>query len=224
MKTWMDERRFQEWYQTATQDEKNLLERVEEFAIHFDDMIFFNGTSTHDFIACKSKLMGSDEWTDDEITLPEELEYFSYSYFTYHIANFDDFNGCFNREDLSLSVDMASANTDRVILHEMIHLHEFVINDLPMFFHDAVLFCLYKNLKSKVIDLDERIETHGHILNSEQIAAVGGVHDILFLLKSFDLDLKMGYQLGTVFGYGMTEERDRDPTPGGYAGEGAGLG
>lgn len=40
MKTWMDERRFQEWYQTATQDEKNLLERVEEFAIHFDDMIF----------------------------------------------------------------------------------------------------------------------------------------------------------------------------------------
>lgn len=150
--------------------------------------------------------MGSDEWTDDEITLPEELEYFSYSYFTYHIANFDDFNGCFNREDLSLSVDMASANTDRVILHEMIHLHEFVIDDLPTFFHDAVLFCLYKNLKSKVSDLDERIEAHGHILNSEQIAAVGGVHDILFLLKSFDLDLKMGYQLGTVFGYGMAEE------------------
>ena len=118
---------------------------------------------------------------------------------------------------MSLSVDMTNSNTDPVILHEMIHLHEFVIDNLPMFFHDAVLFCLYKNLKSKVIDLDERIEAHGHILNSAQIAAVGGVHDILFLLKSFDLDLKMGYQLGTVFGYGMTDERNTS-TPVGVCG------
>lgn len=222
MKTLMNEQRFQEWYLTATQDEKNLLERVEEFAIHFEDMIFSNGTSTHKFVTCKSKLIGSDEWVDDVITLPEELEYFSYSHFTYHIANFDDFFGCFNREDLSLSVDKASANTDRVILHEMIHLHEFVIDVLPTFFHDAILFCLYKDLKSKISNLDERIEAHGHILNSEQIAAVGGVHDILFLLKSFDLDLKMGYQLGTVFGYGMVDEdysvnnqisQDRDKGP-----------
>lgn len=28
---------------------------------------------------------------------------------------------------------------------------------------------------------------------------------LLFLLKSFDLDLKKGYSLGTVFGYGMSD-------------------
>ena len=31
---------------------------------------------------------------------------------------------------------------------------------------------------------------------------------MLFLLKSFDLDLKMGYKLGTVFGYGMVDEQN----------------
>lgn len=36
-------------------------------------------------------------------------------------------------------------------------------------------------------------------------AQFGGVHDLLFLLKSFDLDLRMNYPLGTVFGYGMAD-------------------
>lgn len=98
------------------------------------------------------------------------------------------------------------ANDDVVILHEMIHLHEFVLEILPMYFHDAVLFCLYKDLKNKINDLDQRIEAHGNILNSSSIANIGGTHDILFLLKSFDLDLKNGYKLGTVFGYGMANE------------------
>ena len=30
-------------------------------------------------------------------------------------------------------------------------------------------------------------------------------NDLLFLLKSFDLDLRMNYPLGTVFGYGMAD-------------------
>lgn len=37
------------------------------------------------------------------------------------------------------------------------------------------------------------------------LAEVGGVHDLTFLLKSFDIDLRMGYKLGTVFGYGYDE-------------------
>lgn len=57
MKARMNEQRFQEWHRTATQDEIKLLERVEEFATHFEDMIFSNGTSTHDFIACKRGVM-----------------------------------------------------------------------------------------------------------------------------------------------------------------------
>ena len=170
-------------------------------------MIFSNGISTHKFIKCQSKPVGTDERIEDEAPIPEEIEYFSYTFFTYHITDLGDFSGCFNRKDYSLSVDSSSIDDNPVVLHEMIHLHEFVINDLPMFYHDAVLYCLYRDLKSKITDLNERIEAHGHILNSSQIAETGG-HDVLFLLKSFDLDLKMGYKLGTVFGYGMVDEQN----------------
>lgn len=206
MKEWMNEQPFQKWYQTASKDDIKLFERVEKFSYLFGDMIFSNGTPTHDFIKCQSKLIGTNEWIDDEAPIPEEIEYFSYTFFTYHIANLGGFSGCFNGKDHSLSVNPSSIDDNSVVLHEMIHLHEFVIGDLPMFYHDAVLYCLYKDLNNKIADLNERIEAHGHILNSSQMAAVGGVHDILFLLKSFDLDLKMGYTLGTVFGYGMVEE------------------
>ena len=219
MKEWMNERSFQEWYQAASKDDIKLFERVEDFSYLFEDMVFSNGTPTHEFIKCQSKLVESDEWIDDEVPLPEEIEYFSYTFFTYHIANLEGFSGCFNRKDYSLSVGPFSIDDDSVVLHEMIHLHEFVINDLPMFYHDAVLYCLYRDLSHKITDLNERIEAHGHILNSSQIAETGGVHDILFLLKSFDLDLKMGYKLGTVFGYGMANEWDTPGSPLEAAGE-----
>lgn len=64
---------------------------------------------------------------------------------------------------------------------------------------------LYHDLRSKIEDLDRRMERQGHIVMQEELAQFGGVHDLLFLLKSFDLDLRMNYPLGTVFGYGMAD-------------------
>ncbi len=146
----------------------------------------------------------SEVWSDGQIPLPDELEYFSYSFFTYHERELgEDKLGQFNPLEFSLTVSPEGLNKDSVIMHEMIHLHEIVLDGLPLFYHDAVLWCLYKDLHKKILDLDDRIEAHGHILNSQSIAEVGGTHDILFLLKSFDLDIKKGYPLGTVFGYGM---------------------
>lgn len=55
---------------------------------------------------------------------------------------------------------------------------------------------------------DMRINKH---LSQEQlakrikIAQAGGNHDILFFLKSLDVDLRCGYTLGTVCGYGRTK-------------------
>lgn len=198
--------RIFEWSQTATSDDQCLFERVEELSHLFDDMLFRGDTLTHDFVACKTKSFESDEWADADIPLPEELEYFSYSFFTFYVRELGGYLGEFSHLDYSLTVDTNSLKNNSVILHEMIHLHEFVINRLPLFYHDAIIYCLYKDLAGKISDLDDRIEAHGHIFNSQQIASAGGTHDILFLLKSFDLDLKMGYPLGTVFGYGMATE------------------
>ena len=53
--------------------------------------------------------------------------------------------------------------------------------------------------------LNQRIRDHLQIANQRNYAQNVGMHDLLFLLKSFDIDLQRGYKLGTVFGYGMSE-------------------
>lgn len=202
----MSESRFRAWYQTATPEEQELSNRVYDLGDRFfGDMLFEEGSITHNYAACQAKSKDG-EWRDTTVDLPPALDYFSYSCFTYHIADLGVAAGRFDEEAFTLTVAPDHANDDVVILHEMIHLHEFVLEILPMYFHDAVLFCLYKDLKNKINDLDQRIEAHGNILNSSSIANIGGTHDILFLLKSFDLDLRNGYKLGTVFGYGMANE------------------
>ena len=103
-------------------------------------------------------------------------------------------------------VDGRQAEDDVVILHEMIHLHEYVLNDLPLYYHDMVYWALYKNLRNKIPDLDCIITEHAHALNENELYRTGGLHDILFLLKSFDLDIRKGFPLGTVFGYGRVDE------------------
>lgn len=39
------------------------------------------------------------------------------------------------------------------------------------------------------------------IAYNEDLANAGGEHDLLFFLKSIDLDIRCGFELLTVFGY-----------------------
>ena len=84
-------------------------------------------------------------------------------------------------------------------------MYEFVVNEQPLFFHDALYWSLYSSLKKKIPGLDEIISGQAHILSSSEIYKTGGLHDVLFLLKSFDLDIRMSYPLGTVFAYGVCD-------------------
>ena len=93
------------------------------------------------------------------------------------------------------------ANDDSVLLHEMIHLYEDVLDDFPMYYRDIVLWQLYKSMAAKIDDLDRRIAAFTRLDHQQEIDAVGGCHDILFLLKSYDLDLRKKYPLGKVLGY-----------------------
>ena len=203
----MDGSWFVDWYRvTASQEEKQLFDRVNEFADLFEDMLFRRETCTYSLIQCKSKSQDSDEWVDDEIDLPHELAYFSYTFFHFKVEQMEDCDGAFSHDDQALTVTPQALANDSTILHEMIHLHEYVINDLPLFYHDMVYWALYKDLKEKIPALDDIITSHAHLLTGSTIYSSGGLHDILFLLKSFDLDIRMGYPLGTVFAYGREEE------------------
>lgn len=73
------------------------------------------------------------------------------------------------------------------------------------FIRDVLLLGLYNDLKGRITDLDSHILAHANIHSGTSITVEGGNHDVLFHLKSLDLDLRRGYPLGTVCGYGRDE-------------------
>lgn len=188
------------WYNSEANDaDRVLCDRVSEFGgMYFQDMIFAPGTKPYDLV-----YMHFDN--GDYESLSEEIEYFNYDFFRFKVEHQEDCEGSYNMRTLVLTVEPGC--DDSVILHEMIHLHEEFINEFPMFYHDMLLWSLYTDLREKISYLDELITEHAHMINQvDRIGSVGGVHDVLFLLKSFDLDLRMGYELGTVFGYEKEDE------------------
>ena len=203
---------FPVWFKTqATEQEKQLVKKVGYFEDEderqlFGDMLFREGTSTYELIKCQSMFQGSDEVVDDVVPVPSELANFEYMWFHFKVEKLDDCDGMFRPADQTLIVTPKKLEDDCTILHELIHLHEFVINSLAMYIHDMVYWALYKDLKNKIPELDNIITGHAHMLTGTILCEEGGEHDILFLLKSFDLDIRMGYPLGTVFAYGRTKD------------------
>lgn len=203
----MDDSWWMEWYSgSISDDERKMVDLIYDLEKHFEDMLFEPGTPSGDLIKCQSKSNNEDGWYDDILDRPDELQYFSLTFFHYKVDADIDCEGYFNRKDQLLCVHPRILDDVSVILHEMIHLHEFVVNELPLYYHDALYWSLYAELKNKIPDLDEIITTRTHLLIGSTIYNQGGLHDILFLLKSFDLDIRMGYSLGTVFAYGAADE------------------
>ena len=200
---------FPRWYSLeAKEEERELYERVYGFEELFADMMFRPGTPSGELIKVQSKANDDEEWEDDEMDLPEELTGCPYSYFEYKVTQLeeDECNGYFDQMNQILCISSDKLKDDATIIHEMIHLHESVVNSFPMYYHDTLLWSLYSDLRGKIPELDTIINEHAHILNEHSLYMSGGVHDILFLLKSFDLDIKKGYSLGTVFAYGRNKD------------------
>ncbi len=204
----MSEDRFFEWFwsNAPTDDERILVDMVGDYEDYFQDMLFEPGTSTYELIQCKSKRADSDEWIDDEAPRPDELAYFTHTFLKYKVEDLEDMNGYYNHEEQLICVSPEGLRDKCTVLHEMIHMHEALINEMPMYFHDMLYWALYQDLRKKIPKLDEIISGHAHLLTGSSIYSQGGLHDILFLLKSFDLDIRMKYPLGTTFGYGRAKE------------------
>lgn len=206
---------YMSWYNfEATDADRKLVDRVYESEVYFKDMMFALGTPAGDLIKVQAKSPDDDDWSEEYMDLPDELICTPYDRFKFIVAQPDiECGGYFDEQALELCIVPENQNDDASILHEMIHLHEFVVNQHPMFYHDTLLWSLYFDLKNKIPELDTIINEHAHILNESTLYASSGLHDILFLLKSFDLDIKKGYPLGTVFAYGRADDfKDYDYT------------
>lgn len=196
-----------EWYHSeATPEQRKLSDRIIELSDFFEDMRFEAGTATQELMKCQAYDEDTKEWEDYYLDPPDEVAFFQYSWFALTVKPLDDCDGYFNPEKQELCIPPDALDDDPTILHEMIHLHEYVYDCAPRFCHDMAFWGLYTHLRARIPKLDEIISTNACMLLQETIYKSGGEHDILFLLKSFDLDIRKGYPLGTVFAYGKSDE------------------
>jgi hypothetical protein len=175
---------------------------------YFPEMTFKDGSIVAEYMKTHALIDGN--WVSYIDDVPEELTSLDASGFRFSVSEIDggilnNIAGQAHRIRRTVMISPRCANEEKVIMHEMIHCYVDVINDNMPFFHDIILLCLYKDLEKKIPDLDERIKAHTHVTEGKQISIAGGSHDILFFLKSLDLDLRCNYKLGTVCGYGRSE-------------------
>ena len=196
-----------------------LEEKAYDFAeVYFDDLRLSKGSIAEKFL-----------WLDyvnggKEYSLPDSWEHqLDITNYSFKIGRLPKYvAGCVNHRTRTVIIKQEYEKDDVVLLHEMIHVFQGLYDysgKPPMysidgtkvescvfpFIRDALLVSLYTELKSRIDDLDERILAHANIHSGVKIAQEGGNHDILFFLKSLDVDLRCGYTLGTVCGYGRTK-------------------
>lgn len=114
-------------------------------------------------------------------------------------------------EDYSMSAYHADTKTlqlmpehvddENVLLHEMIHAFEFLLDDTVPALREILALQLYKKLSAKHPDLDAYLDNFINRRTFLDIAKDGGPHGLLFALKALDIDDRKGWKPGTTFGY-----------------------
>lgn len=165
----------------------------------------------------KAMELDSKYFMDMQLKTPELSDYdnffetddgdrsLEYYHITYHIEELEDAFGIYDYLERSITIAPDYVSKDEVLLHEMIHAYEDMLDKHKPKDKEIIFLELYKFLKEQDIDIDNRIKSHAFGPASREVAEQGGAHGIFFLLKSLELDIKCGYKLGTVCGYGRDE-------------------
>lgn len=188
-----------QWLNQMSSEERALLDKVEGFGEVFSDMLFRPHTITGD--ALLVTVNDGDVVYDDSRLL--DFNSFSYTDFDYKVDTLTDCAGYYRPDEHLLCIDAGYADDAQVILHEMIHLHENWLHEQwgSYLYMDTLLFKLYIHLRERIPSLDAIVDWYTHLYRQESWAIEGGVHSVLFVLKSLDIDIRMGWEFGTTASY-----------------------
>lgn len=113
-----------------------------------------------------------------------------------------DVLGQFEPETMTITLAPSVSGIKKSDLaHEMIHYYECELGRKAPNARDVIALSLYERLRSEVEDLSSRVAREMELVTRNEIEELGGSHGVLFLLKSYDIDLRLGLPLGTVHGY-----------------------
>ena len=157
---------------------------------YFEDMTFKKDSLCYDifFIA--------DERQNKFLDI--ESNYFRF----FVIDDNGEIAGCTDLRERTISITRSNVKNKSVVLHEMIHAYERILHDSNPILLENIMLSLYLKLSPLIPDLDKRIKIHSELCGQQELARIGGYHGLTFFLKSLDLDIRCGYPLGTICGYG----------------------
>jgi hypothetical protein len=190
--------------QPQTDEEKRLWEKIAEYErAYFEDMTLQPGSILDDFMWRKVEYDSSnqeEDWIAPDMGL-------GHNGYTVKIDDLSDGDmAVCEDEPRVIKIDSKYADDKIVVLHEMIHAYVGLFREgKPLMslisIAELLLVRLYADLQIKIQDLDKRIINHQNMIDVE-IFAQHGPHDLLFFLKSLDLDLRLKLPLGSVCSYG----------------------
>ena len=96
------------------------------------------------------------------------------------------------------------------LMHEMIHYYERTLDSINPSLKQYVLVHVWPYVAERIPDLEQRAQKHLEMTGHRELENAGGPHDLLFLVKSYELDIRNDYTLGTVFGYGLSESEQSE--------------
>lgn len=109
----------------------------------------------------------------------------------------EDWDGHCNHKERLITIVKSEKKNIYMLLHEMIHAYEFMLEENCEMYKQFLLIDLYERLLIKVPDLKKKMKLDLHSMLR--------VHSPLFMLKSLDLDIRLNKPLGTVYAYGREE-------------------
>lgn len=129
------------WSNLKSQDDLALFNTVLELENFFGDMMLDGESCVSDFIKyqCQTE---SGEWINDYADHYLSLTDKNWRFFVGRTPP-GSIGACYHNER-KIVVRPQYKNDKSVILHEMIHAHEAVLNECYPFYHDIVILCLYK--------------------------------------------------------------------------------
>ncbi|MCX6692413.1 MAG: hypothetical protein NTW33_10315 [Methanoregula sp.] len=195
-----DQDKYSIWLKEVSHipDILNLTRKIAEYEEeYFSDLTLNNFVELCDYDDQTDtlSLFGYPQWT--VYIIPDEdpdLDGYSAG-----LCNYDKETG-----DYRITISESHKNEITTILHEMIHAYAFVIEDSNPIAGQLLSIHLYDKLYSKIPNLKDILYLIGN-RDLRELTFNSSHGTTLFLLKSFDLDLRLGLPLGSVLAYGKSE-------------------
>ena len=187
--------KYNEWWNNLTEYTHHLYTQIMTYeSEYFSDLLLKSPEVAKYLEVLDANKEPIDFFYDFNLSLDAQL-------YTFHVDALQDCIGVHDSSNRTITIDTEYLNSKEVILHEMVHAYENILDECGIpFIKEFIFIELYKYLQQQDIDIDGRILAHSNMLSGIDISS-RGKHGVFFLLKTIELDIKCNLPLGTICGY-----------------------